>query len=86
MVDEQRNRPIPRFVGAVYRLHVRIVSIVMPPKCFVEGLGPWFPISGMGRIRRRTLGFLRRSGCMHLPAEPGTASGSRPTLVNPAHG
>jgi hypothetical protein len=85
MVDEQRNRLIPRFVGALFRLHLRIFSIVMPPKCFVEGLGPWFPISGMERIRRRTPGFLRRRGCMHLPAKPDTASGSRPTLVNPAH-
>jgi hypothetical protein len=56
MVQEQRNRLIPRSVGAVVRLHVRIFSIVMPPKCFVEGLGPPFRISGMGRIRRRTPG------------------------------
>jgi hypothetical protein len=40
MVDEHRDRLIPRSVGAVFRLHARIFSIVMPPKCFVEGLGP----------------------------------------------
>jgi hypothetical protein len=57
MVHEKRNRLIPRSVGAVFRPHARIFSIVMPPKCFVEGLGPWFPISGMERIRRRTPGL-----------------------------
>ena len=46
MVHEQRNRLIPRSVGAVFRLDARIFSIVMPPKCFVEGLGPWFSMTG----------------------------------------